>query len=86
MLATGQPITRGASYTSGRDLDNGVVGMFNLWLRYLSDADLEGLLVVNCFHHGGCCGRHCGEELLRKIEITKELRLEKNILSDMFSP
>lgn len=81
------PMTKGVLYTGGRDLDNGIVGMLNLWLRHLSNTDLEGLLVVNCFHHGGCCGRHCGGVfLLNEMGILKKGSLKSNILSDLFSP
>ncbi len=78
---------KGALNTSGRDLDDGIVGMLDLGLRYLSDADFEGLLVVNCFHHGGCCGRHdCGRMLMNGMGILKKGNLKYNISSDRFSP
>jgi len=81
-----EPLTKVAWHTGGRDLDDGIVGMLDLWLRHLSDTDLEGLLVVNCFHHGGCCGRHCDGVLFRKMGSTKELRWKKDMSGDLFSP
>lgn len=80
-------MAKGVLYTGSRDLDDGIVGMLNLWLRHLSNTDLERLLVVNCFHHGGCCGRHCGGvSLLNEMGILKKGSLKSNILSDLFSP
>ena len=34
-----------------------IIWMLDTWCRYFSNADLEGLFVVDCFH-GGCSCRH----------------------------
>ena len=57
--------------TSGCDLNNDVVGMLNLWLRYLSDADFKGFLVVDRFH-GGHCARACSFPNLTRFKERPE--------------
>lgn len=76
----------GGWYTGGGDLDDGIVGVLDLGLRHLSDADFEGLFVVNCFHHGGCGGRHRDRVLLRMTRITKKMRLKSYMLSELSLP
>lgn len=87
MLVIWEPSAKVAWRTRGCDLDDGIVGMLNLGLRHLSDADLERLLVVNCFHHGGCCGRHdCGGGLMNNMGFLENGNLKSNMSSELFSP
>ena len=43
--------------TSSSDFNDCIVRVLDRWQGHLSDADLEGLLIVNSFH-GGRSGRH----------------------------
>ena len=54
-------------HTSGRDLHNNIVRVLDRGLRHFSDADLEGLLVVDGFH-----GRHCLKSVDGKGSFSKE--------------
>lgn len=73
VLVVWEPWTKVAWRTSSCDFDDGIVGMLNLGLRHLADADLERLLVVDCFHHGGCGGRHdCGGVLMKEEDFSRK--------------
>lgn len=69
--------------------------MFDLWQGYFSNADLEGLLIVNSFH-GGRDGRHfefrknyevfeSGKGLFIRLSIDKVQPCSRLQFTEVFS-